>query len=826
MLMSDDGFVTATRIFTGVEVNGQGFDWVTNGLTQQYLEAGTEYVFRVVFYDMDNPSQQIAQDDFALSADQCTDQGDAIFPTSSANGGAHYLPSVRNHYIGAVSPDAEHSVTGDDNTSGDVTTGEEDVSFPTFNAGATATVNVPVTGSGGLLNAWIDWNQNEQFEASEQIATNEVIPGGSSSGTIALNVAVPSGAVVGDSWARLRWSPNSISDPTGNVAEGEIEDHVVAIASVSAAMTLTKAADDNTDRAFGETIIYTYTATNTGDVNIADVTVSDVHNGTGPLSAITIDTLTNTSGNSSDDAADNDIDILAPGDSVTFEATYIVTAADISSGGDIENTATATGVPAEGILTDPTASETVSLDLTPVILLPVEVPANTCAIEPATEFWQRRAEWSSNGADPFAPDTADASVFSRVEPFVAGPGITGLNPGSSEIIIDGADQATFADAYLAGDFIDYTVETVAGLPNTWVLSGSSENGGRNGNPFKIDMLMSDDNFSTATRIFTGAVVDGQGFDWITTGLNQQYLDGGTEYIFRVVFYDMDNPGQQIAQDDFALSADQCADQGDANFPTSSANGGVHTLPSIRNHYIGAVSPDAEFFVNADDNTAGDAGASEEDVTFPTFNAGATATVNVPVTGSGGLLNAWIDWNQNEQFEANERIATDDVIPGGSASGTIPLTVTVPTGAAVGDSWARLRWSPNSISDPTGDVAEGELEDHLVTVASVTADLSITKTNTAGVNGEVDQAADTLTSGTTTTYTLTVTNNGPDAVTGGVVTDVVGAGLTCAGTDPVTITGDGVPAGSFTIADLTGAGVTLAELLDTQSAVLTYSCTVD
>ena len=343
--------------------------------------------------------------------------------------------------------------------------------------------------------------------------------------------------------------------------------------------------------------------------------------------------------------------------------------------------------------------------------------------------------------------------------------------------------------------------------------------------------MSDDNFSTAIRIFSGVNVDGtdsdgdgSSFDWIVNGFQQQYLNSGTEYKFRVVFYDSANPGQEIAQDDFALSADQCADQGDAQFPNSNANGGVHTLPSVRNHYIGAVSPDAEFFVNGDDNTAGDAGAGEENVTFPTFKTGETATVNIPVTGAGGLLNAWIDWNQNEQFEASERIATDEAIAG--ASGTIALSVPVPAGATIGDNWARLRWSPNSISDPTGDVSEGELEDHLVTVTAITADLSITKTNTAGVNAEVDQAADTLTSGTTTTYVLTAMNNGPDGVTGAVVTDVVGSGLTCPATNPVAISGDGVPTGTFTVADLIGAGITLGRLEDTEAAVFSYDCTVD
>jgi len=38
-----------------------------------------------------------------------------------------------------------------------------------------------------------------------------------------------------------------------------------------------------------------------------------------------------------------------------------------------------------------------------VITLPTEITSTVCAIEPATEFWTRRAEWSSNGADPLAP---------------------------------------------------------------------------------------------------------------------------------------------------------------------------------------------------------------------------------------------------------------------------------------------------------------------------------------------------------------------------------------------------------------------------------------
>nr|WP_298929898.1 hypothetical protein [uncultured Erythrobacter sp.] len=112
------------------------------------------------------------------------------------------------------------------------------------------------------------------------------------------------------------------------------------------------------------------------------------------------------------------------------------------------------------------------------------------------------------------------------------------------------------------------------------------------------------------------------------------------------------------------------------------------------------------------------------------------------------------------------------------------------------------------------------------VVTTVVDLSLTKTNTPGVNGEVDQADDAVTSGETTTYTTTITNNGPDPAIGAIVTDAPGAGITCDGSAPVTITGDGVPAGSFTFSDLSGAGIALGTLSNGQTTTLTYSCQVN
>ncbi len=127
---------------------------------------------------------------------------------------------------------------------------------------------------------------------------------------------------------------------------------------------------------------------------------------------------------------------------------------------------------------------------------------------------------------------------------------------------------------------------------------------------------------------------------------------------------------------------------------------------------------------------------------------------------------------------------------------------------------------------TGTFNYSSLTDPSNCSAGPSVDLVITKTNTHGVNGEIDQTNDTVTSGTMTTYTLVVTNNGPDAVTGAIVTDVPGSGLTCPASNAVNISGDGVPPGSFTIADLTGSGIVLGNLGNGQNTVLNFSCQVN
>ena len=162
--------------------------------------------------------------------------------------------------------------------------------------------------------------------------------------------------------------------------------------------------------------------------------------------------------------------------------------------------------------------------------------------------------------------------------------------------------------------------------------------------------------------------------------------------------------------------------------------------------------------------------------------------------------------------ANQLAATINVTPKPAAlPGPILNTASIPAGSG-GD----IDNSNNSSSTST-------------TLALPQADLTVTKTNTPG-SGPNDQPADTVVSGTTTNYTIVVTNNGPASASGAVIQDTPGTGVTCPAPTPVTCTSPTVgacPAGPLTVANLT-AGVALGTLPATagsNTATFTFSCTV-
>ncbi len=111
------------------------------------------------------PPEYIYASDVSVFFDRDLDFGDAPdkpYRTWLANDGArHAMPSAL--YLGAVAPDAEPDGLPGPLAQGDDTTGGDDEDGVTLVGalvrGSNATFRV-VASAGGLLNAWIDFNQN------------------------------------------------------------------------------------------------------------------------------------------------------------------------------------------------------------------------------------------------------------------------------------------------------------------------------------------------------------------------------------------------------------------------------------------------------------------------------------------------------------------------------------------------------------------------------------------------------------------------------------------------------------------------------------------
>ena len=109
-----------------------------------------------------------------------------------------------------------------------------------FIAGQAYTLDVTTAGT-GVLNAWIDFNRDGDFDDSgEQIA----IDAAPSSNLITINGTAPFGAVAGTTYARFRYSSStSASDglgPNTPAPDGEVEDYQITLVAANPALKLVK----------------------------------------------------------------------------------------------------------------------------------------------------------------------------------------------------------------------------------------------------------------------------------------------------------------------------------------------------------------------------------------------------------------------------------------------------------------------------------------------------------------------------------------------------------------------------------------------------------
>jgi len=190
------------------------------------------------------------------------------------------------------------------------------------------------------------------------------------------------------------------------------------------------------------------------------------------------------------------------------------------------------------------------------------------------------------------------------------------------------------------------------------------------------------------------------------------------------------------------------DFGDA--PTNNYGNPVHTI--VAGIQLGA-SNTAEATGFDSPTASGDAG--DDGAAPPDFTGGDTHNFDVDVSGSGGFLQIWVDWNIDGDFDdANESVITD--VQDGDSDGVITVSITAPIVMTAGDSFIRLRWSTASGLSPGEAAGDGEVEDYAVALILGDAALQAVKTVNS-IDGSYSIP------GNDVSYTITVSNTGAGAV---------------------------------------------------------------
>ncbi len=175
----------------------------------------------------------------------------------------------------------------------------------------------------------------------------------------------------------------------------------------------------------------------------------------------------------------------------------------------------------------------------------------------------------------------------------------------------------------------------------------------------------------------------------------------------------------------AIGWDVRMDFGDGpNNTTLADNGPRHILfaqggPSQVN-ILGTQSGPPKVFLGAGVTTDFDgqpnataAADTDDGVTIPALTRDQIVAVDVVSSAGGGVLNYFVDFNQNGNFtDAGESFTA--TLSGGAES----VNITVPVGATLGNTIARFRISTAGGLSSVGPAADGEVEDYQVTINDV------------------------------------------------------------------------------------------------------------
>ncbi|HEV7767639.1 MAG TPA: GEVED domain-containing protein [Thermoanaerobaculia bacterium] len=615
------------------------------------------------------------------------------------------------------------AASADDVTAGSVIGacgGGDDENGVTFTGSFTpgGTANFVVTSGGPvpcLLDAWVDWNQNGVFDGSELFASAQSIPIGPATN---VGTPVPSNAIPGRTYARFRCSTAGNLSPYGVASDGEVEDYAITIIG-------SDFGDAPSSYGTAEHLIDPLTPLHLGGCVDTEVASQPSTN------AVDDDANPGTSSVGSCFDDENGVTLLTPLATCTTSNVNVISSApafldawiDFNNDGDFgdagehvfASTAVIAGTNALTISVPCNASPgavrygrfrlSTTGGLTPTGTTPNgEVEDYAFAIA-GTDFGDAPDSYhtllASDGARHIIVD--GFSLGATVDPEPDGqPNAAANGDGADE---DGVTLPT-VDACATMNYtvaLTNTAGITTPLLDAWI---DFDGDGAFNNPR--------DRIATAVALTPGA-------NALTAAIPCNIRTRSSYARFRLTDGGINVPDTGTTEgeiEDYVVTI-QAYDYGDAADPTYptllASNGARHLVLLTNNPTLGATTdteddgaPNAA--ANGDDTTGID---DEDGVVISTLVAATTGSITVTSGATGGNVSCWIDFNNDGDWtDSGEQIVTNLGI---GASGSLSPTFPVPADSTRGTLALRCRMSSLTGLTPVGPAANGEIEDHLVTV---------------------------------------------------------------------------------------------------------------
>ncbi|MGB1254727.1 MAG: GEVED domain-containing protein, partial [Thiolinea sp.] len=658
------------------------------------------------------------------------------------------------------------TATGDDNDGLD---DEDGVFIPGFiSQGWGYQVVAAVEGSGGYLQGWIDWNGDGDFsDSGEQIASNLRDDGtgadsNANDGMIAFNVSVPATALRAASFARFRWSSAPNINAVETAPDGEVEDYAITITGSDYGDAPNNLSAIDADM----TVAYpTLRANNGARHGVDGVTflgdAVDADNDGQPAIAADAD---NDDGVTFPELGGTPVLLVGRSNNMTVKASatgYLNAWIDINQDGDWDDSG-------EQLYTNQALSiGNNSLQYT---------PAGT---QPTGETYLRFRFTATTVSTPLptgALSNGEVEDY-RVAIVLPEPAVCSSGLLNGDFEQSPASEGQFAEATMLGWA---TLPDAPDSGSNFAERNSIEiwSSGRNGvpsyegnqfaeiNSVVMGALYQDIETTPGTTVMyqfahrgragadtmdvligsPGATVSQTGGAGYTTGNTAWKVYTGSytvppgQYITRFSFQatntasGFNSVGNFIDAVEFGfLCNDDYSDTPLDGTPAPAGSGltaygeAKHTV--VNNVQLGNANDSDSTSVASIDAT-GD-GAEDDGLSgLSGLAQGQEATLIAAVSGAGGYLQGWIDWNGDGDFAdtidgVSEQViinAQDNVAAAAGRSGDsdntggqISVSVSVPVSAITTQTFARFRWSSDFNLDAVTAASDGEVEDYTLTI---------------------------------------------------------------------------------------------------------------